>query len=374
AEKPRKEAPKQDLSDEAYDKAYDADASFEVIDTPPPTPRLTAADYAAKGLPAPPPEDELAEPEEPVVIAAPAEKAKPGRRQPKAPKEAAPKAGQPKAERPKTERPKTAKQAPVVKAAQSVPSPKPQVEEVTPASKQSAPAPQSAEVAPQSAEIVVEEKPAKLQSQPQPQVIPVTALPSEDEVRAAWAEEAAASAPADVQATIEAPAPAAEPVEAKDVASAVEDTTSVPEPAVPAEAPSTPEAAQPAPVEVEPIQEEEQAVEEVAEVLPEDETEATEEAPAPAEQPRRKSVVSEPATRPILRHISLDDFVFGIEPQDVEPTETDTAATAADADEDLEEGNFDLPDAPQKRRRRKKRSRPRHHGGRKAEGNAPAAE
>lgn len=54
-------APKsaQELSDEAYDTAYDEAASYEVIDTPPAEPVLTAEDYEAKGIPAPPEEDEL---------------------------------------------------------------------------------------------------------------------------------------------------------------------------------------------------------------------------------------------------------------------------------------------------------------------------
>lgn len=49
----------QELSDEAYDTAYDEAASYEVIDTPPAEPVLTAEDYEAKGIPAPPEEDEL---------------------------------------------------------------------------------------------------------------------------------------------------------------------------------------------------------------------------------------------------------------------------------------------------------------------------
>lgn len=54
-------APKsaQELSDKAYDTAYDEAASYEVIDTPPAEPVLTAEDYEAKGIPAPPEEDEL---------------------------------------------------------------------------------------------------------------------------------------------------------------------------------------------------------------------------------------------------------------------------------------------------------------------------
>lgn len=54
-------APKsaQELSDEAYDTAYDEAASYEVIDTPPAEPVLTAEDYEVKGIPAPPEEDEL---------------------------------------------------------------------------------------------------------------------------------------------------------------------------------------------------------------------------------------------------------------------------------------------------------------------------
>lgn len=49
----------QELSDEAYNTAYDEAASYEVIDTPPAEPVLTAEDYEAKGIPAPPEEDEL---------------------------------------------------------------------------------------------------------------------------------------------------------------------------------------------------------------------------------------------------------------------------------------------------------------------------
>lgn len=53
------EAPVRSASDAAYDTAYDDTARYDVIDTPPATKRLTAADYAAKGLPAPPQENEL---------------------------------------------------------------------------------------------------------------------------------------------------------------------------------------------------------------------------------------------------------------------------------------------------------------------------
>lgn len=54
----KKQTP-QSASDAAYDTAYDETATFEVIDTPPEDPQLTAEDYEAKGLPAPPEEDEL---------------------------------------------------------------------------------------------------------------------------------------------------------------------------------------------------------------------------------------------------------------------------------------------------------------------------
>lgn len=60
-EKQRKQ-PQSD-SDAAYDTAYDENADFEVIDTPPAEPVLTAADYRAKGLPEPPRENELDVPE-----------------------------------------------------------------------------------------------------------------------------------------------------------------------------------------------------------------------------------------------------------------------------------------------------------------------
>jgi len=54
----------QSASDEAYAAAYDVDADFEVIDTPPAADLLTPADYAAKGLPAPPMADELSDTDE----------------------------------------------------------------------------------------------------------------------------------------------------------------------------------------------------------------------------------------------------------------------------------------------------------------------
>lgn len=54
----KKQTP-QSASDAAYDTAYDETATFEVIDTPPEEPQLTAEDYEAKGLPTPPEEDEL---------------------------------------------------------------------------------------------------------------------------------------------------------------------------------------------------------------------------------------------------------------------------------------------------------------------------
>lgn len=51
-------------SDEAYDKAYDAAANYEVIDTPPAEPQRTLSDYEAMGIPAPPQENELLEADE----------------------------------------------------------------------------------------------------------------------------------------------------------------------------------------------------------------------------------------------------------------------------------------------------------------------
>ena len=51
-------------SDLAYNTAYDENADFEVIDAPPVEHILTAADYEAKGLPAPPMENELEAAEE----------------------------------------------------------------------------------------------------------------------------------------------------------------------------------------------------------------------------------------------------------------------------------------------------------------------
>ncbi len=54
-----KQSQRSSAVDDAYDTAYDESSDFEVIDTAPEEPMLTAADYEAKGLPAPPEEDEL---------------------------------------------------------------------------------------------------------------------------------------------------------------------------------------------------------------------------------------------------------------------------------------------------------------------------
>lgn len=51
-------------ADLAYNTAYDENADFEIIDTPPAVHMLTAADYKAKGIPAPPIENELEAAEE----------------------------------------------------------------------------------------------------------------------------------------------------------------------------------------------------------------------------------------------------------------------------------------------------------------------
>lgn len=56
----------QSQADAAYDTAYDAEADYEVIDTAPRQPQLSAADYEAIGIPAPPAESDLAETEAPV--------------------------------------------------------------------------------------------------------------------------------------------------------------------------------------------------------------------------------------------------------------------------------------------------------------------
>ena len=59
----KKDRRPQSDSDAAYDTAYEDGADYEVIDTPPAQPRLTAADYTAKGLPLPPSEDDAQESE-----------------------------------------------------------------------------------------------------------------------------------------------------------------------------------------------------------------------------------------------------------------------------------------------------------------------
>lgn len=50
---------KPSVSDEAYDTAYDEDASYEVIDTPPAEDETTSQFVEDRGIPAPPDEDEL---------------------------------------------------------------------------------------------------------------------------------------------------------------------------------------------------------------------------------------------------------------------------------------------------------------------------
>lgn len=62
----RKTPSAEELSEEAYDAAYDENANYEVIETPPKESMLTDADYAAKGLPAPPEANDFEDDEEKV--------------------------------------------------------------------------------------------------------------------------------------------------------------------------------------------------------------------------------------------------------------------------------------------------------------------
>lgn len=304
-------------ADKAYDTAYDAEADFEVIDTPPVQPVLTAADYAAKGLPMPPSEDDVDEAEA-SQASRKTRRGRSGKTVTEALDEAA--KGKKKAEprKPKTEkRPAEAlppqDEAPVVAetlqpAVDSQPSlpeadPVPaDLEEVAQAIQQ--------EVAGESTDILLAQQPETVKEEALPE-------PTADEASLTAPTEASREAETEQSVPMAAePIAEAEPTDAKEPADAEEPTEPAiaEEPAEPAEAPAAPESDEP---------------------IAADETDM----PATTTPPQS---FDDRAPKPKLRHLSIDDFVFGIDPDEHKELSLD----------EVPEPEMRKPRKPNRRRRR----------------------
>lgn len=304
-------------ADQAYDTAYDAEADFEVIDTPPVQPVLTAADYAAKGLPMPPSEDDVYEAE----VSQASRKTRRGRSG-KTVTEALDEAakGKKKAEprKPKTEkRPAEAlppqDEAPVVAetlqpAVDSQPS-LPEADSVPADLEEVAQAIQQ-EVAGESADILLAQQPETVKEEALPE-------PTADEASLTAPTEASREAETEQSVPMAAePITEAELTDAKEPADAEEPTEPVvaEEPAEPAEAPAAPESDEP---------------------IAADETDM----PATTTPPQS---FDDSAPKPKLRHLSIDDFVFGIDPDEHKELSLD----------EVPEPEMRKPRKPNRRRRR----------------------
>lgn len=313
-------------ADQAYDTAYDAEADFEVIDTPPVQPVLTAADYAAKGLPMPPSEDDVDEAE----VSQASRKTRRGRSG-KTVTEALDEAakGKKKAEprKPKTEkRPAEAlppqDEAPVVAetlqpAVDSQPS-LPEADSVPADLEEVAQAIQQ-EVAGESADILLAQQPETVKEEALPE-------PTADEASLTAPTEASREAETEQSVPMAAePIAEAELTDAKKPADAEEPTEPVvaeepaepaiaEEPAEPAEAPAAPESDEP---------------------IAADETDM----PATTTPPQS---FDDSAPKPKLRHLSIDDFVFGIDPDEHKELSLD----------EVPEPEMRKPRKPNRRRRR----------------------
>ncbi|MGM9688694.1 MAG: ribonuclease III domain-containing protein [Alloprevotella sp.] len=298
-------------ADQAYDTAYDAEADFEVIDTPPAEPVLTAADYAAKGLPMPPSEDDTDETEasqtsrktrrgrsgktvtEALDEAAKGKK-KAATRKPKTEKQPA-ETVQPQEEVPvvaEISQP-TADEQPSLPETDSVPA---DLEEVAQAIQQ--------EVAGESADILLAQQPETVEKEALPEA---TADEETQPVPSEATRESDAEQP--VPIAVESPAET-ESAEAEESA----EPTDAEEPAEQAEAPATPE---------------------------NHETNADDEADSPATATPPQSF-DDSAPKPKLRHLSIDDFVFGIDPDEHKELSLD----------EVPEPEVRKPRKPNRRRRR----------------------
>ena len=304
-------------ADQAYDTAYDAEADFEVIDTPPVQPVLTAADYAAKGLPMPPSEDDVYEAE----VSQASRKTRRGRSG-KTVTEALDEAakGKKKAEprKPKTEkRPAEAlppqDEAPVVAetlqpAVDSQPS-LPEADSVPADLEEVAQAIQQ-EVAGESADILLAQQPETVKEEALPE-------PTADEASLTAPTEASREAETEQSVPMAAePIAEAELTDAKEPAIAGEpaEPAIAEEPAEPAEAPAVPESDEP---------------------IAADETDM----PATTTPPQS---FDDSAPKPKLRHLSIDDFVFGIDPDEHKELSLD----------EVPEPEMRKPRKPNRRRRR----------------------
>jgi len=360
----RKTPSSEELSEEAYDAAYDENASYEVIDTPPEETKLTAADYAAKGLPAPPDADDMEDDEDKMLHALQRIR----KHAPDAPAQTKADAKEPeerKAKKEKAERPpKQQKQESKQKETRKMDSEKPATEEAPASETQTQPdekngfsngflivediheiahnheesgeseklkAEEPKKTSPAaSAKTSVKEEPVDKTEHPLPNAGEENAISSkegEDDFEATSDKEETATEPhQEARLKERADLPQEEGHEEHDVPSLTDnsdfeifevdnlpDITGNDEP-------------------------EENASSELEE---ETSTSEEEEETAFSEYPS----VNEPSVRPQLRHISLDDFVFGIDPSENEPIDWEEQATEKKP----------AASKPQKTRRRKRK-------------------
>lgn len=313
-------------ADQAYDTAYDAEADFEVIDTPPAQPVLTAADYAAKGLPMPPSEDDV-DAAEASQASRKTRRGRSGKTVTEALDEAA--KGKKKAEprKPKTEkRPAEAlppqDEAPVVaETLQPVVDQQPSLPEAdsVPADLEEVAQAIQQEVAGESTDILLAQQPETVKEEALPE-------PTADEASLTAPTEASREAETEQSVPMAAePITEAELTDAKEPADAEEPT----EPAI-AEEPAEPA-----------ITEEPAELAEAPAAPESDEPIAADETDMPATTTPPQSF-DDSAPKPKLRHLSIDDFVFGIDPDEHKELSLD----------EVPEPEMRKPRKPNRRRRR----------------------
>ena len=374
---PQKSAGRRKDADKAYDTAYDAEADFEVIDTPPAQPVLTAADYAAKGLPMPPSEDDADEAEASqasrrnrrgrsgktmteALDEATKGKKKTETRKPKAekrPTEAVQTQGEVPAiaETPQS----TAKQKPSLPEANPVPV---DLEEVAQAIQQEVAGESTEILSAQQPEMVVQEALSEPTAEKEIQAVPAEAS-HEAETEQPFhmaVEQPVKAQPADAEEPVDAeePAEVTEPVSEAQPAD-TEEPVEVTEPAAeaePVDADEPADAEEQADAE-EPADAGEQAelAEAPATTLGSDEANTAYETDSPVTATPPQSL-DDNAPKPKLRHLSIDDFVFGIDP---------------DEHKELSLDEVPEPEARKPRKPNRRRRRPASHA---AKAEAAAAE
>lgn len=377
---PQKSAGRRKDADKAYDTAYDAEADFEVIDTPPAQPVLTAADYAAKGLPMPPSEDDADEAEASqasrrnrrgrsgktmteALDEATKGKKKTETRKPKAEKRPT-EAVQTQGEVPATaETPQsTAKQKPSLPEATPVPV---DLEEVAHAIQQEVAGESTEILSAQQPEMVAQEALSEPTSEKEIQAVPAEAsheAETEEPLHMA-VEQPAKAQPADAEERADAEEPIgqaeAEQADAEEPADTEEPVGLAEAEQADAEEPA--EVTEPA-AEAEPTDTEEQAdageqaeLAEAPATLGSDEENAANETDSPVTATPPQSL-DDNAPKPKLRHLSIDDFVFGIDP---------------DEHKELSLDEVPEPEARKSRKPNRRRRRPASHA---AKAEAAAAE